>query len=154
MASKKQTKDPLDGLNSYKQIAFGHLLEGYRALVNMVEADLKSHSNLGISEAEVLIRLANSDGYSMQPGELAQQCVMSPSGCTRLLDRLEEQELITRATQIEDRRAVVIKLTDQGLETLRRMLPSHYESLEAHMWSKLTADELKTLSKLMAKLRD
>ena len=154
MASNKETKDPLQGLSSYKQIAFGHLLEGYRAVLAGVEADMRAHSDMCSSDAEVLIRLANSEQYSMQPGELAQQCVMSPSGCTRLLDRLQDQGLVTRTTLSQDRRASVIKLTKQGLEKLRQLLPPHYESLETHMWSKLTADELKTLSKLMAKLRD
>ena len=145
---------PLDQLSSEGVVAFGHLLEGSQRLLTQVESDLKDTGNITVAEAEVLIRLANSPGNQLRPKELAEQCVMSTSGCTRLLDRLEKQKLVRRKPHESDRRGLVVELTANGRRTLERILPAHLASLENRLWSVLTKAELKQLSSIMRKIRD
>jgi DNA-binding MarR family transcriptional regulator len=144
----------LDELSSEGVIAFGHLLEGSQRLLTEVETDLKNSRDITVSEAEVLIRLANSTDNQLRPKELAEQCVMSTSGCTRLLDRLEKQNLVRRKPHGTDRRGLVVELTDGGRELLESVLPDHLNSLETRLWSVLTKTELKQLSTIMRKIRD
>jgi len=146
--------DVLRQLSSEGVIAFGHLLEGSQRLLTEVEADLKDSSDITVSEAEVLIRLANSPNNQLRPKELAEQCVMSTSGCTRLLDRLERQNLVRRKPHGTDRRGLVVELTDNGRDLPTSVLPDHLDSLDARLWSVLTKAELKQLSTIMRKIRD
>ena len=148
------TNNILDELSTEGVIAFGHLLEGSQRLLAEVEADLKDSRDITVSEAEVLIRLANSANNQLRPKELAEQCVMSTSGCTRLLDRLEKQNLVQRKPHGTDRRGLVIELTGDGRELLESVLPDHLNSLETRLWSVLTKAELKQLSTIMRKIRD
>ena len=81
--------DPLQQLASERVQAFGLLLEGYQRLAARIEADLKADTGLSLSELEVLIHLANEPDGQLRPRDLADKCVMTTSGCTRLLDRLD-----------------------------------------------------------------
>ena len=79
---------------------------------------------------------------------------MSTGGCTRLLDRLEQQQLIARRPHVDDRRGLIVELTSRGRTWLESVLPEHFASLETHLWSALTERELRNLATLMRKIRD
>ena len=134
--------------------AFGLLLEGYQRLVVAVEADLKADAGMTLTELEVLIHLANESDCQLRPRDLAEKCVMSTGGCTRLLDRLEQQQLIARRPHVDDRRGLIVELTSRGRTWLESVLPEHFASLETHLWSALTERELRNLATLMRKIRD
>lgn len=134
--------------------AFGLLLEGYQRLISSVEADLKADSGMTLSELEVLIHLGNETDYRLRPKDLADRSVMSTSGCTRLLDRLERQELVSRHSHGSDRRGLLVELTPRGRRLLESVLPDHHASLQAHFWSVITGTELQRLGATMRKVRD
>jgi DNA-binding MarR family transcriptional regulator len=146
--------NPIDDLSSDGVLAFGHLLEGYQRLSTVVEAELKATTGMTVSEIEVLIRLANEPGNQLRPSDLAEMCVMSTSGCTRLLDRLERQQLVERQPHESDRRGLVVELTQRGRRLLESVLPAHFASLDTHLWSVLSDRELQQLSAIMRKIRD
>jgi|GEM_PF-4939585 len=150
----KQDNKVLTPLTGDQIRAFGHLLEGYQRLLCCVENDLKTDSGMAIQELEVLIRLTNEPEEKLRPSDLADKCVMSNSGCTRLLDRLEEKKYIKRTQHGIDRRGLVVELTKRGKQKLESVLPNHYLSLEENLWSVLTKTELDSLSKIMQKVRD
>lgn len=144
----------LTSLASERLVAFGHLLEGSQRLLALLETELRAAAAMSMSELEVLIRLANSDDRQTRPSELAEQCVMTSGGTTRLLDRLEAQQLIERLPHPSDRRGCLVRLTDAGADLLASLLPSHFASLERRFWSVLSDDEISALSNTMRKIRD
>lgn len=146
--------DPVRKLSSERVQAFGLLLEGYQRLASRIEADLKADSGLSLSELEVLIHLANEPDGQLRPRDLADKCVMTTSGCTRLLDRLEDQKMLERHPHDSDRRGLVVELTHRGRRWLESILPEHLESLERHLWSVLSDRELRQLGAMMRKIRD
>lgn len=152
--TKADPEDPLERLSSEQVQAFGLLLEGYQRLAANIEADLKADTGLSLSELEVLIHLANESDGQLRPRELADKSVMTTSGCTRLLDRLEEQQLLERHPHGSDRRGLVIELTTRGRRWLDSILPEHYESLEQHLWNAISDRELRQLGATMRKIRD
>ena len=154
MSDRADLGDPLSRLSSERVQAFGLLLEGYQTLVAKIEADLKADTGLVLSELEVLIHLANEPDRQLRPRDLAEKCVMTTSGCTRLLDRLEEQRMIERHPHESDRRGLVVELTTRGRRWLESVLPEHYESLERHFWSVVSDRELSQLATTMRKIRD
>jgi DNA-binding MarR family transcriptional regulator len=56
-------------------------------------------------------------------GELAERVVLSRTGMTRLVDRIERAGLLRRERATDDRRGAYAVLTDAGVETLRKMWP-------------------------------
>jgi len=153
-SSDPGNRDAVARLRTEGVVAFGHVLEGSQRLVALVEADLRAAAGMTLSELEVLVRLANDPDDGCRPGDLAEQSVMTTSGATRLLDRLEDQGLVRRCPHPSDRRGLLVVLTDTGTQRLREVLPRHYESLERHLWSALDDVELHQLSALMRKVRD
>jgi len=146
--------EPVAALSHDDVRAFGFLLEGSQRLLAAIEADMKADSGMSLSELEVLIHLAQEAESGVRPRDLADRCVMSTSGCTRLLDRLEQQRLVKRRPHGSDRRGLVVVLTVRGRRWLESVLPDHYASLRSHLWSALGERELLQLGESMRKVRD
>jgi len=107
------------------------LLAGYRDLVARhhrvtceLERALETEHGLGVSEYEVLERLAQpQDEHRMQ--ELADEVHLSQSALSRLVGRLEEEDLVTRAICEHDRRGISACITDKGRERYEAAKPTH-----------------------------
>src|SRR5438309_9591429 len=83
-----------------------------------LEERLQKEADLSWAEFELLMRLRVSAAHPLQMSEIAAQLVGSPSGTTRIADRLEKDGLIVRETPRENRRIVRIQLTDRGRAVL------------------------------------
>jgi DNA-binding MarR family transcriptional regulator len=142
--------DPDDG----RITAFGMLLEAHAALVAVVGKELEATTELSIGWFEILIRLARTPGRQLRMSELASQAALSTSGLTRLVDRMEEAKLISRAACPSDRRGAFAVLTDAGADALEAALPAHLESLERHLVAPLGVDGMMQLTHLLETLRD
>ncbi len=84
-------------------------------------------------------------------GDLSRKMLVSGGNMTCVIDNLEKEGLVARVHSEEDRRAVIVSLTDKGEELFARMFPEHAEHV-AHLASVLTAEEQGTLSHLLKKL--
>jgi DNA-binding MarR family transcriptional regulator len=62
-------------------------------------------------------------------GELAERLQIRHHSAVGLVDRLEEQGMVKRMHNREDRRQVLISLTDKGIELLRGLAITHHEEL-------------------------
>lgn len=71
-------------------------------------------------EMELLLHLSDAPEQRLRMVEVSAVMLMSKSGVTRLVDRLEERGLVMRAACPSDRRVVYAGLTAQGLEGLAR----------------------------------
>jgi DNA-binding MarR family transcriptional regulator len=141
-------------LNDGRITAFGMLLEAHAALVATVGRELESETRLPITWFEILIRLGRTPGQRLRMTELASQAALSTSGLTRLINRLEEVDLIRREACSSDRRGAFAVLTDTGLKALEAALPSHLDSLGRHLEEPLGTDQLQALTAMLETLRD
>jgi DNA-binding MarR family transcriptional regulator len=98
-----------------------HLVESWRALADRharityaLERVLQDEHGLGVSEFEVLERLATPDKDQHRMQELADAVYLSQSALSRLIGRLESEGLVSRAICSEDRRGIYACLTDEG----------------------------------------
>jgi len=126
------------------------LLRTHNYLAPFIDAQLREQ-NLTSAQLNALLvlRAAGEDGLLM--GEIGRRLVVTKSNVTGLIDRLERQGLVARATH-EDRRATVVRLTAAGVELLDRTAPGHAERL-AELAECLSKEEKGTLIQLHAKLR-
>jgi len=102
---------------------------------------------------DVLATLRRSGpGYSLRPSEFASALMLTSSGTTKRLDRLEQAGLIARAPDPGDRRGTLITLTPAGHELIDSITAAHLEN-EARLLSALTDDERRRLAGLLRKLQ-
>jgi DNA-binding MarR family transcriptional regulator len=100
---------------------------------------------------EVLALLRRVEPTLLTPLQVAQQLLSSQSGMTGKLDRLEEQGLIQRTPDPNDRRAVRLGITDSGRALVDDALTTNLSVYES-MFDELSSTEVKDLEALLDKL--
>src|SRR4051794_34280604 len=90
--------------------------------------------------------------YRMRPTDLTAAMMLTSSGTTKRLDKLEAAGLIARESDPNDRRGTLIALTDEGLRVIDATTPEHLAN-EASLLAALSASEQETLAALLRKLR-
>ena len=94
---------------------------------------LEHQHGLGMSEFEVLERLASEGDCSVRVADIADHVHLSQSALSRVIDRLEKHGLVRRGTCENDRRAIFAELTDEGRERYEAARPTHREVLEREL---------------------
>src|SRR5918997_6629078 len=105
--------------------AWRGMLRAHTALVRALDAELEAAHDLPLSHYDVLIYLRAAPGRRLRMAELANSVLLSRSGVTRLVDRLEREGLIERDACTDDGRGLFAVLTDKGDELLSRARPTH-----------------------------
>jgi DNA-binding MarR family transcriptional regulator len=90
--------------------------------------------------------------YQLRPSEFSSALMLTSSGTTKRLDRLEQAGLITRAPDPDDRRGVLITLTPAGLELIDRVTEAHLAN-ERRLIGTLSEPEQRRLADLLRKLQ-
>ena len=101
------------------------LLERHARTTSALERRLQHEHALGVSEYEVLERLATSDKDAQRMQELAEAVYLSQSALSRVVARLEADGLVQRGMCPEDRRGIMACLTDAGRERYEAARPTH-----------------------------
>lgn len=131
----------------------GLLAEANAALGCHFERELEG-VGVPLSWFEVLVRLGRTPGGRLRMSDLAHAVSLTTSGTTRLVDRIEAAGLIERQSCATDRRVAYAALTEAGRKVLKRAAPVHVDSIQRHVIDTLSADEVRTLERLLRKLRD
>jgi MarR family 2-MHQ and catechol resistance regulon transcriptional repressor len=134
--------------------AFGNLIGAHAVLVRELSAALVARHGLTVNDYGTLLLLARAGDEGMRRIDLANELNLSPSGITRLLDRLEDQGLVGKGECKSDARVSYAILTDAGLAKLREAAPGHIEDIQQRMSSVLSEDEMKTLAALLSRLSE
>ena len=100
------------------------LLDRHARTTSALERSLHEHG-LGVSEYEVLERLATGDKEERRMQDLAEAVHLSQSALSRVVARLEADGLVTRAMCSTDRRGIFACLTDAGRERYEEARPAH-----------------------------
>jgi DNA-binding MarR family transcriptional regulator len=107
-------------------------LRAHARLTRVLEAELIAEQRLSLAAYDVLVQLAEAPLYRLRMTELADAVLLSRSGVTRLVDRLERAGLVLRERADGDGRGVVAVLTSQGLERLRVASGTHLTGVVRH----------------------
>jgi DNA-binding MarR family transcriptional regulator len=100
------------------------LLDRYARSVSALERALEHEHGLGVSEYEVLERLASSGEGSGRMQDLAEAVHLSQSALSRVVGRLEADGLVVRKMCTSDRRGIFACLTDAGRERYEAARPT------------------------------
>jgi DNA-binding MarR family transcriptional regulator len=126
--------------------AWRGFLRVHAALEKQLDAALVAQHDLPLSSYEVLITLQAAPGRRCRMAELADRVLLSRSGTTRLVDRLEREGLLARDTCTSDGRGTFAVLTDAGEALLARARPTHLEDVREGFLKHFSPEELAQLA--------
>jgi DNA-binding MarR family transcriptional regulator len=132
----------------------GLFMESHAGLVATLERRLEAECGLTNQWFEVLLRLARSPEGRLRMSDLTAQVTLSPSGLTRVVDRLEAAGLVTRETCPTDRRGYNAVLTKEGKARIERAVPIHLSHLDEVFTGVLSEKERAQLEGALRKVRD
>src|SRR3954454_19653519 len=137
---------PLRELAPAELGAWRGFLRVHSALVKALDAELLAAHGLPLTSYEVLINLQAAPDRRRRMAELADGVLLSRSGTTRLVDRLEREGLLVRDTCDSDGRGCFAVLTDRGEEVLARARPTHLGGVRRRFLERFSAAELELLA--------
>ena len=123
-------------------------LRAHASLTGRLEQELQSERDLPLAWYDVLLNLHEAGG-SQRMQELARSVLLSKSGLTRLVDRMEAAGLLRREQSPSDRRGTLAVLTPEGKAALRRAAPVHLRGIEEHFARHLSDEEVVVLQRAL-----
>lgn len=144
MSSAPTTAGPAY-LDEQELRAWRGLLRTYARLTKALDAELEAAHGLPLSSYEVLMYLADSEGERMRMHDLASSILLSRSGLTRLVDRLERDGLLTRQSCPSDARGAFACLTAKGRAELHAARATHLAGVRAMFLEHFTPQEQELL---------
>src|SRR4051812_21421390 len=145
MATTTRRPSSAGRLDDAELRAWRGLLRVHASLSKALDAELEAEHGLPLTSYEVLMYLADAEGTKMRMCDLASSVILSRSGLTRLVDRLERDGLLVRESCASDARGAFAKLTPAGHEKLAAARETHLASVRALFLDHLSADELEVL---------
>jgi DNA-binding MarR family transcriptional regulator len=124
----------------------------HSAITRELEAQLMGAHGLTLSDYDVLVQLARAPEHKMRNIELAKAIVLTRSGVTRLVDGLERDGLVARASCPSDKRGSFVKLTDEGRHRLREAADTHLNWVRELFLERIGPDGRAALDELLGKL--
>jgi DNA-binding MarR family transcriptional regulator len=113
--------------------AWRALTASHAAVCAALERELGEQHGLGVSEFEVLDRLAENEEHKFRVQDLADAVHLSQSALSRLVGRLEAHGLVQRSLCDLDRRGIYVCLTEAGRQRHAEALPTQRAVLTATM---------------------
>ena len=110
-------------------------------------------TDLDASEYDILVTLVAGPPEGLRPSELVDRVLLTKSGITRALDRVERRGLVERRACATDRRGQLVALTTRGRNALRRASPRLLRSLRRFL-GQLSPAELEVLTRLSERIEE
>jgi DNA-binding MarR family transcriptional regulator len=131
--------------------AFESLIRAHGSLMRRISQRLEAAGQLGFDDYAVLLSLEESEGHRLTMTALVEIAMLSPSGVTRLVDRLSQQGLVCRECNPMDRRSMHAVITEKGLEARAAAWPIVHDAIREEFAIKVSAEEADQLASLLLK---
>jgi len=107
-------------------------LRTYSVLVDRLDSELTAAGGMPLTWFDVLVHLVDAPEGRMRMQDLSTAVLLSKSGLTRLVDRMERAGLLTRGACATDRRVVYAIITASGRSAFDRAAPVAFEGVREH----------------------
>ena len=142
---------PRSAGDSPGMLAWRTFLTAHATIIRALEAELETEQGLALSDFDVLAQLHVAGG-TLRMRDLADRVLLSRSGLTRRVDRLESAGFVERTACETDRRGSYARLTDAGRDRLSTAMPVHVRGIADHFIAPLDDDELEAIGVTLAKV--
>jgi len=127
------------------------LLTTTNLVSNEIRRRLRAEFNVTLPQFDLLSQLERESG-GLRLSDLSKRMMVTPGNLTGLVDRLVAEGQIAREQMPDDRRVVMVRMTDQGRREFSRMARAHQHWLAA-MFSGLPPQEQMLLTQELAVLK-
>ena len=152
LPAQEERRDMTTRPDPERMTAWRSFLRAHAFLTRRLEGELLAEQDLPLASYDVLVQLVEAPEGRLRMTQLADRVLLSRSGLTRLVDRLERDGLVRRAAAPEDARGTLAVLTEAGRDRLRTASRTHLRGIAEHVTSKLSAEEAAVLTRLMSRL--
>src|SRR6266516_6213220 len=132
-------------LSEQHLVAWRTFLKAHAILIDYIDHDLVAAKLPPLSTYDVLIELYEAPEHRLRMHELAERVVLSRSGLTRLVDRLEAEGLLLRDRSGTDRRGAYAVITEQGIGALHQIWPIYARGIAEYFAQWLPQEEAQIL---------
>jgi DNA-binding MarR family transcriptional regulator len=122
----RQDRPSSDGLAAWRGF-----LRVHRELIAALDGQLRERHDLPLAWYDVLVQLSEAD-RELTMGELTERLLISPSTCTRVVERMYAAGLVTRRVDDGDARIRHVGLTTSGWSRLRAAAITHLSGIQRH----------------------
>lgn len=141
-------------LSEQQMLAWRRFLRAHALVTRHLENDLLAEQKLPLASYDVLVQLVEAPQRRLRMSELAEKVLLSRSGLTRLVDRLEREGLVRREACFDDARGLFTVITDEGVDRLRVASTTHLRGIAEYAVGRLDDDEAQQLSSLLGRMLD
>lgn len=135
-----------------RELAWLELQQATSRLRSELSRRVAEHAGMSATEHDVLWHLANDVDRRMTMSNLAERAMITPSGATRLVARLERQGWVRREAVPDNRRIVYAVLTPAGAKATRAGLKPIHEARQELFDDRLTDTDVAELRRILGKL--
>lgn len=132
--------------------AWHALIRAHSRIVRRLEGELEAEHRLTLPAYEVLAHLSEAPEQRLRMTELAAHAVLTPSGLTRLVDKLVREGLVERLRCDADARVVYAVLTAGGMTRLLAAYPTHLRGVREHYLDWLSPGQQRAVSDALSDL--
>lgn len=141
-----------DKLDELRLAAWRNFLTAHANLIDTIDRELKAADRLPLNWYDVLIELFEAPEKRLRLHELAQKVVLSRSGITRLVDRLEAAGLLQREVARGDRRGAFATLTDRGKDAIKKSWLPYSKGIAKHFGAHVSEEEAQIIRDVFARM--
>lgn len=137
------------GINAWRTFLHAHA-----RVTRRLDEELQAAHGLSLAEYDALLQIAHSPGRRVRMNVLAERVVLSRSGITRLVDRLEAAGSVERHACSTDARGQEAVLTHAGLTRLRDAADTHLTGVRRYFLDRLDEPALANLETSLGLVAD
>ncbi|MBL8047464.1 MAG: MarR family transcriptional regulator [Chthonomonas sp.] len=126
---------------------------GLQTMIKEIGADMDQAGSLSLEAYDLLLQLEMSPGMALRMSDLAERALLSPSGITRAIDRLEKLGYVQREADATDGRATLAVLTPAGKAARKESWCSYRQAILSRFKERFTPEEAKAATEILRKLR-
>jgi DNA-binding MarR family transcriptional regulator len=124
----------------------------HATLIDLINSELAEAECIPLHWYDVLIELYEAPEQRLRLHELARKVVLSRSGLTRLVDRLEIAGFLQRQPDASDRRGSFAVITEQGIAALRKAWPVYAQGISQYFARNLSDEEARLVAELFNRM--
>lgn len=134
--------------------AWRAFLHAHARLTRRLDEELQAAHQLSLAEYDALLHLAGAPGRRLRMSALADRVLLSRSGITRLVDRLETAGMVERSACVTDARGAEAALTTEGLQRLREASRTHLAGVARYFLDVVSADDQAAIERALGLVID
>jgi DNA-binding MarR family transcriptional regulator len=141
------------GRNDPHLLAWRSLMELHMQLTSLFDTEFQKQCDIDLSTYDTLLHVyeAGTEGIGMT--DLSKRLVVSKSGLTTMIDRLEKRGLLRRVPDAADRRAIRVAITDEGYKLFRSAAKVHMASIDSNFSKHITDNEAEMIIDIVDRIR-